>query len=242
MYSALIGLSFSSFGKRKKISVGYLSDAALVSDESFPNFPPGVYVWGQLFGKQLGTGLVSPIRLEFFNDKDIFQVSTSGNHSAFLTKDGKVYTCGYNLYGELGTINEAGDRGGSFLPTQVLFDEPIIQVSCGRNRTIFLTESRDVYMCGISYSKTPEDFSVTDDIQKTPVKITFPDEAGVISLISCGYNRSHFLTENGDVYFCGMKKVEEETEELEDLSMAPLAARTIYLIQPTPIKIDFPCN
>lgn len=49
---------------------------------------------------------IIPVKIDL---KDILEISAGGAHSLFLTKDKKVYSCGYNNCGQLGlggSINE----------------------------------------------------------------------------------------------------------------------------------------
>lgn len=76
----------------------------------------------------------------FRRRKSRAQVSCGGNHTAFLTKNGKVYMCGRGDFGQLGT----GDERNRLVPQVLTNLPPISQVSCGSFHTAFLTKSGEV--------------------------------------------------------------------------------------------------
>ena len=73
------------------------------------------YSWGRGSYGRLGVGhsrsLFSPgcVNELYYNScKIITQVSAGDKHTAFLTKDGEVYTCGDNAFGQLGYLTDSG--------------------------------------------------------------------------------------------------------------------------------------
>ena len=73
------------------------------------------YAWGRGSHGRLGLGyrqnVFTPVCInELYNaSKVVTQVSAGGKHTAFLTKDGEVYTCGSNAFGQLGFFTASGD-------------------------------------------------------------------------------------------------------------------------------------
>ena len=73
------------------------------------------YAWGRGSNGRLGVGhrqsLFSPECVGALYGKGIVvtQVSAGRKHSAFLTKNGEVYTCGSNAYGQLGYFTASED-------------------------------------------------------------------------------------------------------------------------------------
>ena len=53
-----------------------------------------------------------PLEVSFFRHRDIYEVACGLRHSAFLLRDGTVYTCGVNDKGQLGH-NKAGRTPGT---------------------------------------------------------------------------------------------------------------------------------
>ena len=71
-----------------------------------------------------------------------------GYHTAALTKDGKVFTCGNNCNGQLGHDDDEERR----IPTKVesldgLF---IVKIACGEMHTVAITDKGEVYTWYVS--------------------------------------------------------------------------------------------
>ena len=67
----------------------------------------GVWGWGSDSRAQLGTGALgtwtnTPQKLSFFDGKDIVSLAAGEGHTMALSKDGTLYTCGWNENGQLG--------------------------------------------------------------------------------------------------------------------------------------------
>ena len=103
------------------------------------------------------------------SDKIITQVSAGANHSLFLDSTGKVYSCGDNADGALG-LNTISDT--IEIPTEITFGDivgkTIIQVSAGRDHSLFLDSTGKVYSCGLNANKrTGLNTSVGNNIAPT---------------------------------------------------------------------------
>ncbi|RTL36851.1 MAG: hypothetical protein EKK53_22375 [Burkholderiales bacterium] len=65
-----------------------------------------VYAWGGNVYGQLGDGTVvsrtAPVQVSIPNDSLVREIAGGGHFSAAITVDGKLYTWGYNQYGQLG--------------------------------------------------------------------------------------------------------------------------------------------
>lgn len=67
-------------------------------------------------------------------------------HSVLVNEEGKALTFGRNQFGQLGIDNNVTKE----VPTLVPILEPmnVIGAACGRNHTLFLTDTGTVYACG----------------------------------------------------------------------------------------------
>ncbi len=74
-----------------------------------------VYAWGLNLCGQIGNGSYSqalvPIKLNHFNNEKVIQISCGYEHSIALTESGRVFSWGYNEFGQLG-LNQCFARGG----------------------------------------------------------------------------------------------------------------------------------
>lgn len=69
------------------------------------------YVFGLNNWGQLGIGTRSedpqlPVRLKFFDDKEIVSAALSQHATVVLTREGRLYSAGRNSYGQLGRATE----------------------------------------------------------------------------------------------------------------------------------------
>jgi alpha-tubulin suppressor-like RCC1 family protein len=79
------------------------------------------------------------------------QVACGRAHTVLVTDNEGVFTLGNNAYGQCGrpvVANE--DFRGSQMINRVKFDHQVKQIACGQDHTVFLTDSGQVYTCGLS--------------------------------------------------------------------------------------------
>jgi alpha-tubulin suppressor-like RCC1 family protein len=133
-------------------------------------------------------------------------------HSVFITREGRVYSCGSNGSGQLGL----GNTGEEITPRLISGLSNVTEISCGFYHTIFLTSEGRVYSCGSNYwgqlglgstttITTPtliETFYNSDSLPINYDRIT-------ITKISCGFFYSLFLSKEGHVYSCGINEYGE---------------------------------
>jgi alpha-tubulin suppressor-like RCC1 family protein len=168
-----------------------------------------VYACGWGGYGQLGTGdnenLLTPVKITSFppGTSPIKEISTGDDHTVFLTQTGEVYACGWGGYGQLGT----GDRENHLTPVKItsfpVGTDPIKKISASGFRTVFLTQTGEVYACGLG-GRGQLGTGYREN-RLTPVKITtFPVGTDPIKEISAGGSHTMFLTEKGEVYACGL--------------------------------------
>ena len=78
---------------------------------------------------------------------NVIQISGIYNHILVLTEEGKVYSKGSNLYGELGT-GDYKDLLKHFYEISSLSQYKIKAVSAGEQHSLFLTSERTILECG----------------------------------------------------------------------------------------------
>ncbi|KAG7314563.1 hypothetical protein KOW79_021866 [Hemibagrus wyckioides] len=94
----------------------------------------------------------SPVSLPLANPQEtrVLQVSCGRAHSLVLTDSEGVFSMGNNAHGQCGRkIIEDEVYSGSHVVHKIDgFDSRVIQVVCGQDHSLFLTESGSVYACG----------------------------------------------------------------------------------------------
>jgi len=108
-----------------------------------------VLSWGQNDTGQLGYktgGKQSNIPKKIEELKEIVGLSSTGNHSLAVNKNGEVYAWGLNFTGQLGT----GDRINSEVPKMVQGLPAISKVAAGHKFSLAATKNGEVYAWGAS--------------------------------------------------------------------------------------------
>nr|CAH7745531.1 unnamed protein product [Callosobruchus chinensis] len=112
-----------------------------------------VYTFGRGSRGQLGHGSLNdepePVLVEALAGLKIVQISAGGWHSCAVSKDGDLYTWGWNGSGQLGVCDKTENQYQVLAtPTPVNFSENVLKVACGSRHTIVLLENKELYGCG----------------------------------------------------------------------------------------------
>ncbi|XP_056601313.1 RCC1-like G exchanging factor-like protein isoform X1 [Triplophysa dalaica] len=94
----------------------------------------------------------SPVSLPLVNPQEtrVLQVSCGRAHSLVLTDSEGVFSMGNNAYGQCGRpiVEDEVFSGSHLVHKMEGFDSRVIQVACGQDHSLFLTEKGSVYACG----------------------------------------------------------------------------------------------
>ncbi len=161
-----------------------------------------VYSWGHQNSGSLGLGDYSNRGVPTLISTNIGTLTISKikcgyYHSAFLTNDGKVYSCGSNGSGQLGL----GDTINRNVPTLIstnIGSLTISDITCGDSHSLFLTNDGKVYSCG---SNSSGQLGLGDTTNRNVP--TLINSLPPISYIVCGAAYSLFITNDRRVYSCG---------------------------------------
>ncbi|XP_077177710.1 secretion-regulating guanine nucleotide exchange factor isoform X1 [Paroedura picta] len=163
-----------------------------------------LFVWGANSYGQLGLDhkqdVLLPQALKEFagSPKTLRNVAGGGGHSAVITDAGELFLCGQNKNGQLG-LNHIEDVL-HFTLCSSLAGFPVVQVACGWDFTIILTESGHVLSCGsnsfgqLGVPYTPRGCSVPQKIESLKDKVVN---------IAAGLRHALVATENGSVFQWG---------------------------------------
>ncbi|KAF6130390.1 HECT and RLD domain containing E3 ubiquitin protein ligase family member 6 [Phyllostomus discolor] len=165
-----------------------------------------VFAWGAGSEGQLGTEefkeiIFTPKKIKTLTDKKIIQVSCGDYHSLALSEDGQVFSWGKNSHGQLGLGREVPSQAS---PQRVRSLEgiPLAQVAAGGSHSFALSLSGTSFGWG---NNNAGQLALTG---KAPVQRYKPYSVGALKslgviYISCGYEHTAVLTQNGKVFTFG---------------------------------------
>ena len=177
-----------------QVSCGYRHNALVTSDGH-------VYVFGFNDRSQLGLGdnysrkIPTPIP-DFSN---VIQVSCGFEFTAFITDNGQLYTFGDNFYGQIGASYGRNLSRPSLFDQ--LVDKKIVRVSCGYNHMGVVTSDGEAYVWGNGYYGQLGRKLYNIESTSQPALLDIKEK---IKQLVCGNNVTALLTEEGDVYMCGL--------------------------------------
>ena len=189
------------------ISLGANHSAALTSLGRI--FTWGANGYGQLGDstttqKNAPTDITNQFNLAI--DEFIIDVSLGYAHSSAITSNGRMFTWGWNIYGQLGdgTINDRLSPTEITSQFNLLPDEKMISTSLGTNHSAALTSAGRMFTWGWNFYGQLGDGTTTQI--NTPIEITheFTLETGeLIKSISLGDLHSAVLTSTGRLFTWG---------------------------------------
>lgn len=137
-----------------------------------------------------------------FMDDQKFRLAVSGPcsaHSVLINMDRKALTFGRNQYGQLGQPNIETYEMPTLVPE--LEGLNIIRAACGRNHTLFLTDTGTVYACGDNKSGQCGIGTSTIPMVQKATRINY--QGPPIIKVGCGGDFSAILDIKGNLYTFG---------------------------------------
>ncbi|XP_058854343.1 RCC1-like G exchanging factor-like protein [Acipenser ruthenus] len=91
-----------------------------------------------------------PLPLDRPQETSVLQVACGRAHSLILTDNEGVFSLGNNSYGQCGrkVIEDEVYSGSHMIHRIEGFDSKVVQVACGQDHSLFLTDTGNVYSCG----------------------------------------------------------------------------------------------
>ena len=123
----------------------------IVMDENYELYGFGKGIFGQC-GYGIPEDTDSPKKIIFNDDKisknlyKIIDIKCGGEHTLFLSNNGKVYACGHGYYGQLGLGNNKNVK--SPILVQSLSNKNIIEIASGWSHSLVLTDEGYAYSAG----------------------------------------------------------------------------------------------
>lgn len=169
-----------------------------------------VYAAGSQQYGQLGDGVIAassvstPFLVTSLSGHTVTQIAAGGYHNVFLTSTNRVYTVGYNYFGQLGvgsiTHQATPQRIDDLSP---LSGHTVTQVAVGYLHTAFISDAGAVFMAGANGDYQLGDGSSTH--RPTPVRVDdrAPLSAHTVTQVACGLYHTAILTSAGEMYVVG---------------------------------------
>lgn len=162
------------------------------------------------------------------------KIAAGDTHMAVLTKEGQLFTWGYNDYGQLGWGLHGVERVGQQKPNQVkgiLENEKVVEVACGGAHTVVVTESKRIFGWGSN---------VNGQIGMS-MKQVFPEPQEVplgeaMAKVRAGWQCTCFITESCRPIICGgvraegpsLQQVQQAAAESADGENMPPAPELVH--------------
>lgn len=164
-----------------------------------------LYAWGANSYGQLGIGVRSeqeeiPTPVPGF-DQGVSILAGGGGHSFLLDKNGALFSCGWNVRGQLGLGHRDNVEKHEPVPLPVK-DDKVVSVSCGWDFTVVVTESGKAFGTG---SNAFGQLGLGDDVKGIDAFVPIPNLSD-ITVASCGLRHSLFLTKSGKIFGSGSSK------------------------------------
>ncbi|KAF1317060.1 E3 ubiquitin-protein ligase herc4, partial [Globisporangium splendens] len=178
-----------------------------------------VWSWGHNGYGQLGIDsedelLSSPAIVSLPNVQKMAAIAAGLAHTAVLTANGDIHTCGWGLYQQLGHGSTQDERKPRVVEALRDLDAscggPIVQIACGSWHTAARTQDGDVYTWG--WGKDGQlGHAGARTSQALPRVVSDgyfdADEAGRKAIdVACGVRHTLVLCANGDVHWWGIQE------------------------------------
>ncbi|XP_063314714.1 probable E3 ubiquitin-protein ligase HERC6 [Pelobates fuscus] len=162
-----------------------------------------MYCWGDNRFGQLALESQENIKVHFqdnyfFQDKaEVQKVAIGGQHTVFLLEDGTIFSCGQNIYGQLGRRTNHSNTDQIL----ALEAQTIVDVSCGTNHSMAVCNQGNVFSWG---EASEGELGTGQSKQRNPIprRISGLSNTRIIQ-ISCGHFHSVALSEDGRVFSWG---------------------------------------
>jgi len=147
---------------------------------------------------------------------DVAQITNGSVFSMAITKDGSLYSWGWNGHGSLGL----GDNADRYTPSLILPD--IEAVACGGSHTLALKKDGSLWSWGhsIGIGRTSGNFYVAAPVDFSSISENSGSEnpkAPKISAFGCGDDFSYIINPEGNLYMWGTRLYEERGPALPEL-------------------------
>jgi uncharacterized repeat protein (TIGR02543 family) len=238
----LSGIPFNANESIMKIASGAYFSAALTTEGRLLTWGSNGY--GQLGNQTLVSQSVPVDITNHFNllpEETILDVSLGGYHSAALTSGGRIFTWGFNNYGQLGdgtTVNQNTpvDTTAYF---NLMGEETIIDIELGWFHSMALTSNGRLLMWGSNGSGRLGDGTTIH--KNTPLDITSQFNLTVgesIVKISAGEEHSSALSSSGRIFTWGRNAQGQLGDNTTTLKTSPVNITSLFTLNEGETIVD----
>ncbi len=183
-----------------------------------------IWVWGDNGRGQLGTGNTARVRTPVpgaygIDGNEVLDIACGNIAVLFLMKDGSVYTCGANNYGQQG---QGDNQSFIKIPTHIPYLQNITKIACGFGQCLALDKDGHVWSWG--RNSNGQIGNGTKKSQNQPVMLSLSN----IVDIQCGGKFCMAMDSEGNIYGWG----DNEFGQLLD------ASRGSNILSPTLLSIS----
>lgn len=221
-----------------------LSLAALPASASAEASSPGeLYAFGANEFGELGSTLNNgseaanptplPVSLPGA-ESPVVQLAAGDGASLVVTADGRLYSFGENLYGELGRVLGSGSEAANPVPARVsLPGGRVVQAAAGGAHSLALSSTGQLYAFGRNFygqlGSTTNNGK--ENANPMPAALALPGVSGPVSQIAAGDEHSLALTATGQLYAFGSNEFGQ---------LGNPANSGTELANPTPLAVVLP--
>jgi alpha-tubulin suppressor-like RCC1 family protein len=142
---------------------------------------------------------------------NVVSVSAGGSHTAIVTADGAVYTCGLNEHAQLGHSPDAGYVPILHPVAGLPPHDKVVSVSAGHHHTVCVTEGGELWAWGRNDTSQCGLGADAPSVVALPAWISgaspgTPGNAGGVISVAAGPRHNLAVTDNGAVYTWGEGK------------------------------------
>nr|XP_031849691.1 probable E3 ubiquitin-protein ligase HERC4 isoform X1 [Nomia melanderi] len=184
------------------------SEPVIAVENSVKKLNKTMYCWGCNIHGELGLDgtedeiILLPHEVDFVKAGEVEQIACGENYTVVVTKDGQIYSCGNNDYGQLGHNKET--RKLQLIDAPGLDAFAFKKVACGAHHTLAINEWGQLFSWG-SNVKGQLGLNSETIMECTP-RIVKALGTSVIVQVACGMKHTIALTNNGELYSWGCNK------------------------------------
>ncbi|XP_051176119.1 probable E3 ubiquitin-protein ligase HERC4 isoform X2 [Leptopilina boulardi] len=166
-----------------------------------------MFCWGSTVHGELGLGgiedenILSPRVIDFEKASEVEQIACGENYTIVITRDGQMYSCGNNDFGQLGHEKDRKKRL-ELIPELETF--AFKKVACGAYHSLVINEWGQVFCwgCNTEGQLGLDSSSIAERIPRMLKALA----TRIVVQIACGLKHALALTNNGELYSWGSNK------------------------------------